>query len=439
MEIPSYDVCQIVDMDPGHAPRFLQILGIKADDDSIGEIALELHKRGKLTLRPPVNELNLETVINSTSPKNLATTRALVQSLGYDSTTRCEVMLSMARYMNTLIAAAPGPTVTELPGLEPGILMNLPIDPALTPRITTASGRELADETVWANINANNVVDPTIGQDYRSEYFQLTSSGNGEYFNPAPALWEQLREIRRFRPPVIVLVISTITIDISSVKVDTIENLDKIMKNLIAAIGWRSDLTGVTPEEIKEMVFKLLAATRNMPSFKIVKFVTLARLDRAKPGAMEETARLISREIRQRAETGMGELSLSREQTHRLARMEEAREESKLVVKTIVGKHKFKPTGSSDDINQLNLELLYKGEVDRVKLSGYKPAGNVNLITKTQVGGKDYILPYKVNIYGIAGSPMWLVRLNEEDLNAGRIILPSLKDGISKLIAKPKD
>nr|QBK90458.1 MAG: ankyrin repeat protein [Pithovirus LCPAC103] len=107
-EISVYSLSEILTMNEGWLPRFLERLAIPESDDALGQIVLALASLGKLTYLPPINSDNLRGLINITKPAEISRTKEVVRSAGVTpSTNRLELMKQYLSYAMVPLAESP--------------------------------------------------------------------------------------------------------------------------------------------------------------------------------------------------------------------------------------------------------------------------------------------------------------------------------------------
>ena len=107
-EISVYSLSEILTMNEGWLPRFLERLAIPESDDALGQIVLALASLGKLTYLPPINSDNLRELIDITRPTNISRTREMIRTAGVmPSVNRLELMKQYLSYATVPLAESP--------------------------------------------------------------------------------------------------------------------------------------------------------------------------------------------------------------------------------------------------------------------------------------------------------------------------------------------
>ena len=125
--IETYSLRQILDMDPGWIPIFIQKFGLPVTGDPLADIAKKLDQLGKLTLEPPFKPLSyVMPFIRSTAPgMEMVGTKEVITTMGFTpATSRLDIMLQL--YVINQLAVAARQAGIRIQGL-PDSLMNTKI------------------------------------------------------------------------------------------------------------------------------------------------------------------------------------------------------------------------------------------------------------------------------------------------------------------------
>ena len=180
LPVPTWKLQDILALDSRDVPRFSSIVPYSVGADNRGKIALALNKTGSLTY-PPLNR-GLSYFINETKSVPPAERFNKIYQLN---------------------AELPPFPFAELPSEIQLEILGRVSPTAREAAIVSKGMKELADIVLMDNIRRNDLIDPTIGIPERAKYFKLDKYGEGEYFEPEPGMWRQMKVLRKHRIPIL--------------------------------------------------------------------------------------------------------------------------------------------------------------------------------------------------------------------------------------------